>query len=274
MQEEGVAPNPEAAGAAAAPPDEPNWRDMYLAGSPLYDEPSLLTIQDVPKLAQAWVDTKALVGRKGVIVPKDNAPPEEWERFYQDLGRPPSPDNYGIVRPESWPQEVPFEEGLVTEFKSWAHQAGLTNRQAKVIYDAYVQANLNLVQQQQEQLKAGQAQVQTELKTKWGGNYEANLAIARQACQKFAPAGSPAMTALDRAIGDDPGLIELFYHIGQAMGEAPLRTAGATPSATLESRRKELMASEAYINDNHMDHNKVVAEVQKIYQEMFPKLNT
>lgn len=250
-----------------------SWQSLYLAGTELADNESLQTIKDVPSLAKAFVETKALVGKRGDLsLPKEDATPDEWAVFYDKLGRPASPDQYALVKPENLPETFPYAPELETAFRKWSHQAGLTAKQAQTLYDAYLATSLEQFQQAQAQQKARLEELKGGLQQKWGDKFEANLIVARKAQKFFAPDGSEGLAALDEVLGNDPRLIELFYNIGSKMGEAELVTGGLAGADSHEAKlqqARELMRSEAYLNKNHLEHKAVLQKVRSIYEAVY-----
>ena len=251
---------------------EATWQSQFLAGdefAELRENESLKTIPDVPTLAKAMVDTKALVGRKGVILPKEDAPPEEWDQFYAALGRPESPEAYDI-KPEGLPDDFPYMPELESAYRKLAHEAGLTPAAAKKIYDGYNKFMLETHQKGQQDLKNAVAEMEAGLQKEWGGKYGDNLALARKSMGRVAPPGSPELAALDQAIGESPVLVKFFYNLGKSMSEGDFITGGGTQNASLESRRQELMRNPAYLDAKSPEHKTIVEEVTKIYQELNP----
>lgn len=250
---------------------EVSWREKFLADSELLENPSLATIPDVPALAKAFVDTKGLVGKKGVILPGEEAKPEDWERFYGDLGRPENPEGYVLEKPASLPENFPYSPELETAYRQMAHKAGLTPRQTKALYDDWLKINVDQLQHLETQSTAKKAELEAGLQKDWGAKYEANLTLARQAQRKFAPEGSPELLALDGAMGNDPRLVKLFYNIGQAMGEAALVTGDTAVSAGDDARRQELMRHPGYLDIKHPEHKMIVEQVRELYQKLYPE---
>jgi hypothetical protein len=275
MSEEGVAsPDTGTAGGGAQDGGQvQSWLDQHLAGdeyADLRNSDSLKTVPDVPTLAKAFVDTKAMVGRKGVIVPKDDAPPEEWDQFYAALGRPESPEAYDI-KPEGLPENFPYLPELESVYRKLAHEAGLTPAAAKKIYDGYNQFMLEEYRKGQQTLKAEMEEIQAGLQKEWGGKYDENLILAKRAMGRVAPPGSPELAALDKAIGESPVLVKFFYNLGKSMSEGDFIAGGGVQNSSLEARRQELMRHPAYLDVKHAEHQHVVEEVSRIYQEMHPQ---
>lgn len=257
-----------------------SWKDQFLAGdefAELRDNPSLADVGDVPTLAKRFVDTKAFVGRKGVILPGENATPEELAAFHTALGRPEKPEDYEIAAPESLPEGFPYAPELESAFRQWAYEEGLSATQAKNLFNKYLKANVeNFTTQteaQKAEFKASQDAIVAELHKDWGDKYEENFGIAQTAMREFFPPGSKALAALDKVMGDEPDLIRMAYTIGKRMGEAGFVKGDMSATASLDTRRQELMASPAYTDKKHLDHIKVNKEVTDIYEKLYPTEN-
>lgn len=254
-------------------PEGQTWKEQYLGGDDhagLRDDPSLADVQDIPTLAKRFIDTKAFVGRKGVILPKDGDAADQ-ERFFKELGRPETVEGYEIKAPEGLPDGFPYAPELEGQFKQWAFEEGLTGKQAQNLFNKYLQTNLAQFEAAQKALKDGMATLAGELKKEWGDKYQENFAIAQKAMGEFFPQGSKALAALDKVMGDDADLIRMAFAIGTRMGEADFIKGGSNNSDDLNARRKELMASEAYLQASHPDHKKVLAEVEQIYKKLYPE---
>jgi hypothetical protein len=270
----------EGAAAAAVVGEGQTWQEQFLGGeefAELRENPTLSTIQDIPNLAKALVETKGLVGRKGVILPGENATPEEMAAFHTALGRPETAEAYEIAAPADLPEGFPYAPELEAGFKQWAFEEGLSATQAKNLFSKYLTANVENFkaagEAQAAAFKRDQETITAALKKDWGADYDANFAMAQTAMQEFFPPGSKALAALDKVMGDDADLIRMAYTIGKRMGEAGFVKGGpgGAAAAGLEARRLELTASKAYTDAKDPDHAKVVKEVTEIYQKLHPE---
>ena len=75
-------------------------------------------------------ELQSFAGRKGDI-PKDDATDEEWDAFYQKLGRPETIEGYDFSINEEFKELVgegfaPFFDKVVSDFKEKAFQLGAT----------------------------------------------------------------------------------------------------------------------------------------------------
>lgn len=87
---------------------------------------------------------------KALRPPAEDAPAEEWSAFYAKLGRPEKPEGYEFQLPEGIPENLPYDDTFAQKFRSWAHEQGLTLKQARALHDAYVQDFAGQMQAAQE----------------------------------------------------------------------------------------------------------------------------
>lgn len=168
---------------------------------------------------------------KSIALPGDNDPPEKWDGVYSKLGWPDKPDGYEFkLDTASVPEDFPYEQESADWFRSAAHEAKLTAKQAKALHDAFVSNRV-------EQFTAGkeqQAQAAQELENritaqhreivgKWGetdtATYKENVLWADRALREtglresFEKAG---LLGKDNAVLDAKAAFALA-EIGQRM---------------------------------------------------------
>ena len=54
----------------------------------LKTEPSLSDIKDVNSLAKSYVHAQKMIGADKIVMPNDKSTDDEWNDFYEKLGRP------------------------------------------------------------------------------------------------------------------------------------------------------------------------------------------
>ncbi|MFH2073792.1 MAG: hypothetical protein ABIJ57_00400 [Pseudomonadota bacterium] len=181
------------------------------------------TIGDASK---ALVSYKTSEG-KMVAIPGEDATPEQRAAFYQKLGRPETADKYTITKPEGLPEGIAYSPEVETAFKSFAFEQGISDAQAKGIYDWY----WGLVKDGQakaeaDQLKATETAI-NGLKDEWKGDaYKVNTELAKRAWKEFNDKPEDAVL-LDKLVdgvrlGDHPAFLRKFAAIGKALGNDSL----------------------------------------------------
>jgi hypothetical protein len=155
---------------------------------------------------------------------------------------PEKPEAYQITVPDG----VPRDEAFLSGFRTIAHQAKLTQDQVKAITDFWA-SNLGEALVQRD--KARETAVKT-LRSEWKGDYDQNLAQAKDTLKKF---GGEEMIALmeESGLGNSPVMVKVFHAIGQAISEDSFvagnqnkpkdvkRTTGGEPMLTFPSMEKK-----------------------------------
>ena len=96
---------------------------------------------DADKVVESYRNLEAKIG-DSLRPPGDDATPEEWQAFYGKLGRPETPSGYEFQMPHGLTEDFPYDAESAEHFAEWAHEAGLSPRQAQSLHDRFVQ-NLN-----------------------------------------------------------------------------------------------------------------------------------
>ncbi len=199
-------------GAVGSTPSD--WRSSL--PDELRTEPTLVSFRDVPALAKSYLEVRKGIG-DSIRVPKDGASPEEWDKLYDKLGRPATPEAYNLKAPDG----VPVDETL----QSWAHgafhKAGLTPQQARSIYNGYLEQAAALAQKAEGGNQQAAESARTALTQEWGHTYDSNMISAKSAV--MALGGQELLDALDRTgAGNDPVVIKAFAKYGSALKEGGL----------------------------------------------------
>lgn len=229
-------------------------------------DPNLSTIPDVPTLAKNYVETKKLVGKKGVILPGEKDPEEKWEEVYTALGRPESPDKYEFVRPEL-PEGLTYAEDFEKDFRAQAHKAGLNAQQAKALYDWYVPMTV-------EWAKAGEqalTKAKEELASEWGDKVEENTRLAAEAFKRFAsPEDYQTMFEGPTPLGNDPRLVRFFYKVGLAMQEDKFVSGKPAGGAqNIDEQIAELEKNANLFDPTHPDQKTLQAKRDALYRQKY-----
>lgn len=156
---------------------------------------------------------------------KDNATDAERTAFYAALGRPESPDKYDFGGDT---KELPLDAW----YRQTAYELGLSQSQAKVLFEKYqgiVQQQVNAAEQKrQESLTAGMETIKKE----WGAKYEQNAAIVKAVNQIVANDDEAKNWITAHNAENDPFLTRLFLKIAPALLDDKAIQSAATPQKT------------------------------------------
>ena len=152
---------------------------------------------------------------RGVVLPKDDAPAEEWAQFYQRLGRPESVDGYKLPLPDG-------DTGAFAKTAAqWFHEAGLTTKQAETLAAKWNEFSSSTMEQQEAQFSQQSALDMQDLQKTWGDKFEANAELARRA-RREAGLSDAEGQAIERALGLKKAA-EVFAFLGKQFAESPMK---------------------------------------------------
>jgi hypothetical protein len=197
----------------AAP--EKGWLDSL--PDELKGSDSLKKFKDVPGLAKSYVELEKHLG--GTLkMPNDTSKPEEWEAFYNKLGRPEKPEGYGFKAPETLPPGVEWNEDLAKEFSTVAHKYGLTKNQASAMVEMWQ----GIVTKQAEGYwtqEKGLASLHKDFKT--DDEINAHVAHVQRGVKELAD--PDFIELLDTTgLGNDPVMMKFLAKVGKLFDEDTL----------------------------------------------------
>lgn len=250
---------------AAAPA---SWRDSLPAE--IREAPSLGKYQDVASLAKGYVEAQTLIGRKGAIIPKEGDGPEVTAAFRQAMGVPDKAEGYEIKVPDGLPEGV-WNDAAAGQFRTWAHELGLTPAQAQGLAERYAQMGGAAVQQTAEA-------TETELRKEWGVAFPAKVKAANDALRNIG--GDELADYLKTSgLGNHPAMVRAWAKIGEGMGEdrpagmGTGRTSGVMTPSEAKAERMKIMSDKtsAYWNRRDPAHRMTVDRVTDLMRMESPQ---
>lgn len=201
---------------------------------------------------------------RGVVIPKDDATPEEWNAYYNKIGRPESPENY----------ELPMPDGDSGEFASQMsklfHDAGIPKAAAQKLAEGW-----NQMQAEQQSVAESQAIAQEQtLKKEWGNAFDQNIHLANNAARQFG-ISPEQVDNLQKAMGVD-GALKFLHNIGSKIGD-DVYISGASNNDLTNAKLTPAQAKAEYNaflqnKDKQQKYQagdaKIRAEIDNILQQM------
>lgn len=189
------------------------------------------TSQDA--FVKAMLDDRKANGT-AIKLPAADATEEEWGKFYDKLGRPETPEAYGLSK--ELPEGLDFSEELYDGFIQNIHKAGLTKKQADALYTWYnnksAEMSKDITAKIEASYKKSVDDAVVSLKKEWGTDYQKNLDSAVAMANKFlSPATKQYLNATK--LGNNPLLIKDFYNLSKQVSGAQMR--GDGPSGNVSS---------------------------------------
>lgn len=196
--------------------------------------------KDQSEVIKSYKNIEQFVGAdkagRGIVIPKEDSAPEEWNAYYSKLGRPETPDAY----------KLPVPDGASPEFSQHIskimHETGLSQSQATKLATGWNDYQTKQAQAHEEQQIALENQQVEALKKEWGGNYDANIEVARNAVRQFGIDGDK-IDALQKAMGYD-GALKFAHELAKKIGEDKFVGGDTNKSPLLGTMTKEQAETE------------------------------
>ena len=171
--------------------------------------------QSPDDVVQSYTNLEKLLGAdkagRGVIMPKEDAAPEEWGKFYDRLGRPASPDDYKLPVPQG--DTGQFAKVAANKF----HELGITAKQAQSLAEWWNSQSQEMQTSQMNQQAQNSEMEMQVLQSEWGKEFDANIEAARRATRQFG-VEEAMLEKIENAVGTRE-MLKLFANIGKGLGE-------------------------------------------------------
>ena len=235
----------------------------------LRDEPSLQTFDSVDKLAKSYVNAVKMIGGNPdnlISIPQEG---ESWDSFYNQLGRPEQSNGYDFG------EDV---DGVLDDFKEFAHQNNLTQDQADNLLGLFSDIQEEDTQNEEQAMEDLKVQTTIGLQRDWGKNYDGNLDYARRAYAQF---GTPELTEImdNSGFGNHPEVIKAFSKVGQLLGEEALAvgTGLGRNQMSPQSAQEEIQAlyadkdfSKSYRDNRDPNHKTAMHRMDRLFKQAYP----
>ena len=232
----------------------------------LSEEPSLQNFDSVDKLAKSYAH---LVKKMGVPADQLLRLPEAGQPMddvYNALGRPESHEEYNIGD---------YDPETTADFRQLAHEIGLNNDQASVLFDTYVNAIAGQQEQEQEAFDQFEVENTQALQQEWGGNFDKNVELARRAFMNFAT--PEAVEIMEQTgLGNHPEILKVFSRVGELLQEDSVLPGSSTPilggmnpataQQTINDRMSDTEFRSAYLDQYHPNHANAVQEMTRLHE--------
>ena len=145
--------SPEGNTAAAPTTPTTSWRDSL--PEDMRSEKSFETIpgttveEALPNLAKQYLNAQQMVGADKLVIPGENATPEQTNEFFTKLGRPAEAKDYEMVLPEGL-DESTLDTAQIDKWKDRFHEAGISAKVAKEFLSQHISEEFARNQQAQQ----------------------------------------------------------------------------------------------------------------------------
>jgi hypothetical protein len=220
-----------------------------------------------------------MIGKKGVIVPSENAGQAEIDAFHAAIGVPEKPEGYQslFVKPEQLPDEywdADYHKEAMTLFKN----IGITPKQAAALIAFENEKTLVGIEQNTLSDKAEYDEAVKTNQRLLGKEYDVALHLNNVLISENTQEGEQRDRLLQK-FGKDPDFIRYNYEIAKklkehnAIKETDMAT-GLTP-AEAKAKAETLRATPGYLDgtmksDNPAGYDRITKEIEELYKIAIP----
>lgn len=233
------------------------------------DKPYLKGVDSQDKLFKMLDGAQELIGKKGPSRPIDGAPQTEWDAYYESQGRPKTAAEYQFEKVEG----VQYDDKLTQGVKDLLFKNGINAATAKELQKGFDTIVVQVVKdkgiqlQEQQKLDLDFDKLGAEA---FGAQRDQVLATSKSLIDKFSSEKvKPYVAKLPNesliVMADVINNINKTYIKQDGAPGAGPTTTGVSP-ADRSARGRELMASPAYSDPWHKDHERTVKEVKDLYK--------
>jgi len=193
-------------------------RSSFLETLPedLRENQNFRDINSTQDLARSFVHAQGMVGKDKVAIPGENATPEERSSFYSALGRPENSSGYGLDKPEDWPEQMPYDSDVMSEFGDKSHELGLSSSQVKGLAEWYLKGQVTEFGRLGESVDKAKEEVDKLLTDKFGAAKQERIESAKLVLREYGNEDTVAYLE-ETGLGNHPGLVEMLSNIGVAI---------------------------------------------------------
>ena len=235
--------------------------------------------KDVKSPDDLWKLTdnaQSLIGKRPAGIPTADAPQDEWDKFYQAAGRPDDSAGYEFAPIENLPEGADFS-GYQEQAGGIFHEAGLTQKQADIVWKKYIALELGTSQEQQTQLDA---QFDEITQKHFGDTFEQDQKIAMDMAAKVVP---EELRAGFESLGNNPQALAAIVALAKGAqaeidavkqkygAEGKLTSGEQTAGNSVGDVRKELAqlrTSEAARSFDHPNHAATLEKINALSSEV------
>lgn len=196
---------------------------------------SIKNFKSVPDLVKALGNANALIGKK-LGVPSEKSSPEEVAAFRRSLGVPDTIDEYKFA-PDALPEGMTWDDNNVKNYAEIAHKHNIPPSAMKALVTEHAKMEHFKMQGMQAQIEKQHVEAVNTLKKEWGGEFEKNIGLAKQAA-KIA-----GVNANSQGFAD-PEVVRGFVRMAQMMSEDKVgRSMSGSEFMTGQARAKDIMSN-------------------------------
>ncbi len=225
-------------------------------------------------MAKSYMGLEKLVGGKNIVQPKEGASEQEWNSYYEKLGRPSKSDDYKLERSKDFQF---YDEKATSQYKQIAHKAGLTPKQAQIVHDEFYAYENKIYAEQKAAQQDRTQEVGQNMRKEWGAAYDQNIKMAEAAATELFKDNPELIEALHNTMGE--GFYKMVYGYAKNTTDPRMVTgrdnanwAIAPDQALREIKRLQGDGefNKKWLNNQHPEHEYAKNEMTRLNRLAYP----
>lgn len=205
-----------------------------------------------------------------LTIPEKDDDKVGWDNVHSRLGRPADPKEYKFeLSPEAATPE--FNDFIRNAF----HELGITKKQGETLMTKYGEFFGQEVSKTHAEMQVQSDNQAKALKKEWGGAYDQNLQVAKNAATAFGFDGVK-IDAMEAALGYD-GVMKFLHDLGTKIGPHQFISGGnsnggkqAFTPAGAQARIKELKADASFVSRYTKGDIEAKKEMEMLHSYAYP----
>jgi hypothetical protein len=204
---------------------------------------ALEPIKNIRGLMKSFIDAQKMIGDPSNRLPKDGDQ-EGWEKFYQKIGKPESPDQYQFNLPE---YELP--EDILEPVTKSLHEANLTNKQAEKVLKTFLDLTKSDMEKSQAEQEKQLEEFTKQKQVKFGDKLGETENLAKSLLDKVE--SESVKSNLQELMKSAEGLEFLSQIASKTTGDNPAGPSNKQPprgAKTAKEQIEVLKADKQFLN--------------------------
>ena len=190
----------------------------------------------------------------------------DFGKVYDRLGRPESADKYDVAKPEGMEDSgLQWSDEKANGWKEKMYELGLSNKQAKSLFDTYNTSVMEQVKTFKDSQTAKYAEVELAMKKEFGDQYSNVLNSASKVASDF-----KVKEVLEQAgVYNNPLVQNLLIAVAEANEEdTGFGTSSTQNISNVQEEIDKLMGSDPYWDQSSEQHQGVKNKVHKLFEQL------
>lgn len=243
------------------------WQKM-LTDETLHEDKTLATIKSPESLAKSYVHVRKQVPLDKIAIPNESSTDDDWEKWHEAGGRPPTAVDYNLARPKDFPEEV-WSDERANKWMERFHKVGLNRKQVKYLFDEHNTDILEAIKAQNDAIVANRQEIKDGLYKDWGAAYDSRKHQGDYAVEKGTDGDAEFKARLTAKFGDDPDFIRFASNIGGKFAEhGDIVSAKISTPGDIQEQITKVMADPKFTHKDKRVRQPLIDKVMRLREEL------